>query len=179
MLNRRQVLVSTLPGTLGGVAWFGTRPALAAGYPSRPIRLVVPFPPGGTTDIVARAIAGELALSLKQAVVVDNKAGAGGNVGTAEVARAEGDGHTLLMCTVGTHAINAAIYPKLPFDPVKDFAPVSLVAAVPNVLVVPAASPFANVPSLVRALKANPGGIPMRPAATVRQSTSRPSCSRR
>ena len=104
-------------------------------WPTKPVRIVVPFAAGGTTDIMARAMAPELQRALGAPVVVDNKPGAGGNSGAAEVAHAAPDGYTLLMGTVGTHAINAALYPKLPFDPVKDFVAITLVAGVPNVLV--------------------------------------------
>ncbi len=134
-----------------------------AAWPARPIRIVVPFPAGGTTDILARAMAPELQKALGQPVVVDNKPGAGGNTGTAEVAKSPADGYTLLMGTVGTHAINASLYPKLPYDPVKDFVPVALVAGVPNVLVMNPASMqrygVASVPDLVRAAKAHPGKL--------------------
>ncbi len=109
----------------------------AQAYPNKPIRLVVPFPAGGTTDIVARDIAGQLGKALGQTVVVDNKPGAGGNIGADAVAKSAADGYTLLMGTVGTHAINVSLYAKMPYDAVKDFAPVSLCAAVPNVMVVP------------------------------------------
>ena len=155
-LNRRQV--TALAGSLA-------LPAVAqTSWPSRPIRLVVPFTPGGTTDLLARAMAPELQQRLGQAVVVDNKPGAGGNIGSAEVAKAT-DGHTLLMGTVGTHAINAALYPKLPYDPVRDFAPITLVAAVPNVLVFNPANAarygIRTVPDLIRYARANPGKLNM------------------
>ena len=145
-------------------------PALAcaqagAVWPSKPIRLVVPFAAGGTTDILARALAPELQKALGQPVVVDNKPGAGGNSGAAEVAKSTPDGHTLLMGTVGTHAINAALYPKMPFDPVKDFAPVTLMAGVPNVLVLnPALAQkygINSVADFIRVAKANPGKFNM------------------
>jgi tripartite-type tricarboxylate transporter receptor subunit TctC len=146
----------------------GLWPALAFGqaWPAKPVRIVVPFAAGGTTDILARALAPELQRGFGgPAVVVDNKPGAGGNTGATEVAKAAPDGHTLLMGTVGTHAINAALYPKMPFDPVKDFVPIVLVAGVPNVLVMnPAAAQRLNVETvadLVKALKANPGRLNM------------------
>ena len=104
-------------------------------WPGKTVRIVVPFAAGGTTDILARALAPELQKALGQAVVVDNKPGAGGNSGAADVAKAAPDGHTLLMGTVGTHAINPALYAKMPYDHIKDFVPVTLVAGVPNVLV--------------------------------------------
>ena len=155
-LNRRQF--SAVAGSLALPA------AAQAGWPAKPIRLVVPFTPGGTTDLLARAMAPELQQRLGQAVVVDNRAGAGGNIGSAEVAKAV-DGHTLLMGTVGTHAINAALYPRLPYDPVKDFSPVTLVAAVPNVLVLNPANAarygIRSVADLIRVARANPGKLNM------------------
>lgn len=135
------------------------------GWPSKPVRLVVPFAPAGTTDILARALAPELSRVFGQSFVVDNKAGAGGNLGAAEVAKAAPDGHTLLMGTVGTHAINASLYARMPFDHVKDFAPIALVAGVPNVLVMnPAkaeAAKINSVPDLIRYAKAHPGKLNM------------------
>jgi tripartite-type tricarboxylate transporter receptor subunit TctC len=134
-------------------------------WPAKPVRIVVPFAAGGTTDILARALAPELTRSLGQTFIVDNKPGAGGNVGAAEVAKAAPDGYTLLMGTVGTHGINQSLYPKLPYDPVKDFAPITLVAGVPNVLVLnPAhadAYKIANVGDLIRYARANPGKLNM------------------
>jgi tripartite-type tricarboxylate transporter receptor subunit TctC len=106
-----------------------------AQFPNKPIKIVVPFTAGGTTDILARAVGGELQKALGQPVVIENRAGAGGNIGADVVAKSPADGYTLLMGTVGTHAINVTLYPKMPYDAVKDFAPVSLVAGVPNVLV--------------------------------------------
>ncbi|HKP67103.1 MAG TPA: tripartite tricarboxylate transporter substrate-binding protein, partial [Casimicrobiaceae bacterium] len=112
-------------------------PAAAQGtYPTKPVRLVVPFPPGGTTDILARAVAQKLSETWGQQVIVDNRPGAGGNIGSELVAKSAPDGYTLLMGTVGTHAINPSLYAKMPYDHVKDFTPVILVAGVPNVLVV-------------------------------------------
>jgi tripartite-type tricarboxylate transporter receptor subunit TctC len=147
---------------LAVLAAIGAAPlARAQTWPARPVRIVVPFPAGGTTDIIARAIAPELQRAFGQTFVVDNKPGAGGNTGAAEVAKAPNDGHTLLMGTVGTHAINAALYPKMPFDPVKDFAPITLCAGVPNVLVLNPAFALKHqidsVPALIKAAKANPG----------------------
>jgi len=134
-------------------------------WPTRPVRIVVPFPAAGTTDILARALAPELQRVFGQPFVVDNKPGAGGNTGSAEVARAPADGHTLLMGTVGTHAINASLYAKMPYDHLKDFAPVTLVASVPNVLVVNPGSAqkygIASVADLVRVARANPGKLNM------------------
>jgi len=112
----------------GGSAW------AQGAWPTKPVRIVVPFAPGGTTDILARAVAPELSKAFGQQFIVDNRAGAGGNVGAEIVSHSAPDGYTLLMGTVGTHGINRALYPKLPYDPIKDFAPVTLVAAVPNVM---------------------------------------------
>jgi tripartite-type tricarboxylate transporter receptor subunit TctC len=128
-------------------------------YPAKPVRLVVPFPAGGTTDILARAVAQKLSETWGQQVIVDNRPGAAGNIGTELVARSAPDGYTLLMGTVGTHAINASLYEKLPFDPVKDFTPVVLVAGVPNVLVVNQSVPAQSVAELIAYAKANPGKL--------------------
>jgi len=137
--------------------------ARAQSWPAKPVRIVVPFAAAGTTDIIARALAPELQRAFGHPFVVDNKPGAGGNTGAAEVAKSAPDGYTLLMGTVGTHAINPALYPKMPYDHVKDFAPITLCAGVPNVLVVNPASAerykIASVPDLVRAAKANPGKL--------------------
>ena len=128
-------------------------------YPAKPIRLVVPFPAGGTTDILARAVGQKLTEAWGQPVVVDNRPGAGGNIGAELVAKAASDGYTLLMGTVGTHAINASLYAKMPYDHIKDFAPVILVAGVPNVLVVNPAVPVNSVQELIAYAKANPGRL--------------------
>ena len=131
----------------------------AQAYPAKPIRIVVPFPPGGATDILARAVAQKLTDAWGQAVVVDNRPGAGGNIGSEIVAKAAPDGYTLEMGTVGTHAINASLYAKMPYDHVKDFAPVILVAGVPNVLVVNPSLPVSSVQELIAYAKANPGKL--------------------
>lgn len=133
--------------------------ASAQGYPTRTIRLVVPFPAGGTTDILAREVAQKLTEVLGQAVVVDNRPGAAGNIGSDLVAKSAPDGYTLLMGTVGTHAINPSLYSKMPYDHVKDFAPVVLVAGVPNVLVVNPALPVNSVSDLIKLAKDKPGQI--------------------
>ena len=134
-------------------------------WPTKPVRIVVPFAPGGTTDILARATAAELSKAFGQPFVVDNRAGAGGNIGTEVVAKAAPDGYTLLMGTVGTHGINKALYDKLAFDPVKDFAPVTLVAGVPNVMVMNAdkarALGITNVQQFIAYAKAHPGKLNM------------------
>lgn len=158
-LDRRHFLAAA---SLPLAAW--ALPAAAqAGWPNKPVRIVVPFAAGGTTDILARAIAPELQKAFGQPFVVDNKPGAGGNTGAAEVAKAAADGYTLLMGTVGTHAINPSLYPKMPYDAVKDFAPVTLVAGVPNVVVINPASAqkygINTLPDLFRAARANPGKL--------------------
>ncbi|MFT3818633.1 MAG: tripartite tricarboxylate transporter substrate binding protein [Rubrivivax sp.] len=134
-------------------------------WPAKAVRIVVPFAAGGTTDILARALAPELQRAFGQPFIIDNKPGAGGNNGAAEVAKAPGDGYTLLMGTVGTHAINPSLYPKMPYDHVKDFVPITLLAGVPNVLVINPASAqrlgVTDVASFIKALKANPGKINM------------------
>lgn len=131
--------------------------ALAQAYPSKPIRLVVTFPSGGAPDILARLFADKAQLG--QAIVVDNKPGAGGNLGAADVAKAAPDGHTLVLGTVGTHAINGALYSKMPYDMVKDFTPVAHIASAPNLLVVTNSLPVKNVAELVSYMKANPNKL--------------------
>ena len=134
------------------------RPAHSqAGFPDRPVTLVVPFAAGGSTDLIARLIAAKMSDGLGQQVVVDNRGGAGGNLGSAQVAKADPDGYTILMGTVATHAINAALYRSLPYDPVTSFAPISLLVLVPNVLVVNPSLPVANLAELIALLKAKPG----------------------
>jgi len=139
--------------------------AQGAAWPSKPVRIVVPFAPGGTTDILARALAPELGKAFGQTFVIDNKAGAGGNLGADLVAKAAPDGYTLLMGTVGTQSINPALFPKMPYDAVKDFAPITLVAGVPNVLVMnpakAAAAKITDVRSLIAHARANPGRLNM------------------
>jgi tripartite-type tricarboxylate transporter receptor subunit TctC len=134
-------------------------------WPTKPVKIVVPFAPGGTTDILARAIAPELSKAFGQTFFIENRGGAGGNVGTDIVAKAPADGYTLLMGTVGTHGINKSLYRKLPYDPQKDFAPITLVAGVPNVMVmnVDRAKTLGinNVPDFIKYAKAHPGQLNM------------------
>ncbi len=134
-------------------------------WPAKPVRIVVPFAAGGTTDILARALAPELSRVFGQPFIIENKPGAGGNVGADNVAKSAPDGYSLLMGTVGTHAINPALYPKMPYDHVKDFVPITLVAGVPNVLVMNPAKAEAygikSVPDLIRYARANPGKLNM------------------
>jgi tripartite-type tricarboxylate transporter receptor subunit TctC len=133
-----------------------TTPALAQDYPTRPITYVVPFTPGGTTDLIGRVIGEKLSQSLHQPVVVDNKPGAAGAIGAAFVAKAKPDGYTLLGGTISTHAINASLYKDLPYDPIKDFEPITLVGFIPNALYVDPNLPIKNVQELVAYLKAHP-----------------------
>jgi tripartite-type tricarboxylate transporter receptor subunit TctC len=128
-------------------------------YPNKPIRIIVPFTPGGSPDILARAVGQKITESTGVAVVVENVAGAGGTIGADRVAKAAPDGYTLLMGHVGTLAVAPSVYPQLPYDPVKSFAAVALVAKVPNILAVNASMPVKNVAELVTYLKANPGKV--------------------
>ena len=135
-----------------------TQAALAqTHYPSKPIRLIVPFTPGGSTDILARSIGQELTKAWGQSVIVDNVPGAGGSIGADKAAKAPADGYTLLMGHIGTLAVNPSLYPKLPYNPLKDFAPVAWVARVPNILVVNPAVPVKSVQDLVAYAKSKPG----------------------
>ncbi|HSV54753.1 MAG TPA: tripartite tricarboxylate transporter substrate binding protein [Burkholderiaceae bacterium] len=136
-----------------------------AAWPTKPVKIVVPFAPGGTTDILARAMAPELSKAFGQQFIVENRAGAGGNLGADVVAKSPADGYTLLMGTVGTHGINRALYEKMPYDPIKDFAPITLVAGVPNVMVMNAEKAKSmginSVMDFVRVAKASPGKLNM------------------
>ena len=131
----------------------------AQSYPNKPIRIVCPFPPGGAVDIASRAVAHELTQILGQPVTVDNRPGAGGNIGADMVAKSAPDGYTLLMTTSGILAINPALYSKIPFDSLKDFAPVSMVVSLNNVLVVNPAFPAKSVKDVIALAKAQPGKL--------------------
>ena len=130
-----------------------------AQYPAQPIRMIVPFPAGGPTDIVARPLAQMLGDTLKTIVIVDNRGGAGGSVGADAVAKAAPDGYTMLMATVGTNAINPALYKKLPYDALRDFTPIALVAAAPLAIVVHPSQPATDLASLVARAKQMPGKL--------------------
>ena len=133
--------------------------AQAETYPSKSIRVVVPYPPGGTPDILIRELAPKLTAALGQQIIVDNRPGAGGNIGSEVVAKAAPDGYTLVMGTTATHSINQALYKKLAYDPRKDFVAVALIATMPNVLVVNNDFPVKNVKELIALAKAKPGTI--------------------
>ncbi|MBS7808556.1 tripartite tricarboxylate transporter substrate binding protein BugE [Variovorax sp. PCZ-1] len=126
---------------------------------AKPLRLVVPFPPGGATDITARALQEPLGKALGLSVIVENKAGAGGSVGMSEVAKATPDGMTLGVATLSTHGVNPAVYKKLPYDPIKDFAPVTELVKAPGVLVVNSKLPVNSLDEFIKYLKANPGKV--------------------
>jgi tripartite-type tricarboxylate transporter receptor subunit TctC len=130
--------------------------ANAQAWPSKPIKWIVPFAPGGTTDILARTISEKLSQALGQPVIVENKPGAGGGVGAEFTAKAPPDGYTIMGGTISTHAINASLYKNLPYDPVKDFAPITLIVRLPNLLVVHPDVPAKNVAELIALMKANP-----------------------
>ena len=160
--NRRLALV-----LCAGVAsiFIATQVNAQTAWPAKPVKIVVPFAPGGTTDLLARAMATELSKAFPHPFIVDNKAGAGGNLGADIVAKSAADGYTLLMGTVGTHGINKSLYSKMPFDPQKDFAPVTLVAGVPNVMIMNTETAknygINNVLDFIKYAKANPGKLNM------------------
>jgi tripartite-type tricarboxylate transporter receptor subunit TctC len=153
MTTRRALLVTSTGLLLPGVA-------RGQGWPDRPLRLVVPFPPGGPTDLVARPLAQRLGEALGQSVIVDNRGGAGGNLGAELVAKAPPDGHTLLLSNVGILAVNRALYRRLSFDPERDFAPIALIAGAPVALVVHADVPARTVTEFVAWTRAQPGPVP-------------------
>jgi tripartite-type tricarboxylate transporter receptor subunit TctC len=157
-MNRRDFL-RMVGACLAVAAW--PRLARAQGWPARPIRLIVPFPPGGGTDVVSRMIAERLQTSLGTPIVVDNRPGAGGNLGLDAVAKAAPDGYVIGMGQTSNLAINPSLYAKLPFDPLKDFVPVALVASQPMVLVVVNDAPWKTLAELVAAGKAKPASLTM------------------
>lgn len=134
----------------------GVAPALAEGYPNRPVRVIVGFPPGGPTDVIARIVAQHLSDALGQQFIVENLPGAGGNIASGEVARATPDGYTIMAISTG-FMVNPSLYAKVPYDPIKDFAAVTLVAASPNVVVVNPQVPAKTLPELVQLIRDNPG----------------------
>jgi tripartite-type tricarboxylate transporter receptor subunit TctC len=148
----KRILLTLLAATLSTVA-------LAQAWPTKPVRFVVPYPPGGTSDILARTIGEKLGTALGQPVVVENKPGANGNVGADYVAKAAPDGYTFLLADIGAIAISPSVYPSLPFDPVKNFAPVTMVAYSPHILVVHPSVPAKSVAELVALAKSKPGKL--------------------
>src|SRR3989475_3979496 len=134
-------------------------PAHSQAYPSRTVRIVIPFPPGGTSDILARTLAQKLTDEWGQQVIAENRPGAAGNVASEHVAKSKPDGYTLLINTVGTHAINPAIYPNLPFDPVKDFTLITNLVNLPSLLIVHPSVPAASAQELIALAKKRPGGL--------------------
>ena len=155
--------ITTLILVLGALA---SQPAFAQAYPAKPIRLIVPFPPGGSTDIVARIVAQKLGDRLGQQVIVENRGGAGGTIGTEAVAKAASDGYTLVLGTTSTHVVAPTVYSKIGYDPVKDFAPVSLVAVTPYLLVVNPGVNVKSLPEFVGYVKARPGKLNYASAGT-------------
>ena len=150
---------AVLPALAGMLVLMGAASAAAAAYPDKPITLIVPWAPGGTTDIIARAIAEQMTKSLGQSVIVENRSGAAGNIGSSIVAKARPDGYTLLVGSMSTHAMNPALIPNMPFRGVEDFTPIALVANVVNTMVINAAVPASNVRELIAYAKANPGKL--------------------
>jgi tripartite-type tricarboxylate transporter receptor subunit TctC len=130
--------------------------ALANGYPDKTVRIIVPYAPGGTTDVIARIVGAQLGTILKQPFIIENRPGAGGSVGSAYAAKQPADGYTLVMLVESSHAVNPQVYEKSPYDPIKDFAPISNLADVPNVLVTNPSVPARDLASLIKELKANP-----------------------
>ena len=153
-MQKRHLLQS-----LAAVTATSLLPGLVFSQTSKPLRLIVPFPPGGATDITARVMTEPLSRILGQPVMVENRAGAGGSIGMSEVAKAAPDGLTLGVATLSTHGVNPSVYKKLPYDPIKDFVPVTELVKAPGVLVVNAAMPVTNYAELVKYLKANPGKV--------------------
>src|SRR5438270_1092682 len=144
---------------LAGLSALATAPAFAQAYPSRPISLLVPWAPGGSTDILARIVALHLHQSMGQPVIIENRTGGAGNIGTSAVARAVPDGYTLLFNTMSVHTMNHALFANMPFDGVKDFSPVTLLAYVTNTMVVHPSVPVNTVAEFIAYAKANPGKI--------------------
>ena len=153
------MIVSRRSFTGLAAAAFGLGAAKPDGYPSRTVRIVVPFPPGGTTDFVARLVAAQLADRAGRNFIIENKPGASGAIGSEAVAHAAPDGYTLVFATINTHGINSAVFKSLPYDPIRDFAPVSQVVTTPNVLVVNPSFAAHNLADVIRLAKEKPGQI--------------------
>ena len=152
LLSRRHVAALTL-SLLAGASW--AQPALPPG----PITMIVGWPAGGPSDNVARLIATHMAEALGQSIVIDNKGGAGGNIGTDAAARARADGSTIMLATVASHGLNSALYSKLNHDPIKDFAPIGMITTSPSVMLVPTESPYRSVRDVINAARAQPGKL--------------------
>ena len=155
MINQRRALIHGI----GAVLVLAATPSIAqttSNWPNKPIRYIVPFAPGGTTDILARTIGEKLGAALGQPIVVENKPGQGGSIGAAELARAAPDGYTIGGGTISSHAINATLYDKLSYDPVTSFAPITMYATQPNVLLIHPSVPAKNLTEFIALLKANP-----------------------
>jgi tripartite-type tricarboxylate transporter receptor subunit TctC len=162
LVNRSRVRLLGAAAAMALGATITMTPALAAdatNWPTQPVKLIVPFAPGGTSDVLAREIAARLQVALKQTVVVDNKAGAGGVLGADSVAKAAPDGYTVLLGTIATHAINPALMPKMPYKADRDFAPVILLGKISNVLLIGPGAQARTVKDIVAAAKAKPGDI--------------------
>jgi tripartite-type tricarboxylate transporter receptor subunit TctC len=155
-IRRRTALIASA----AAVVAFMAGPAPAQGqWPNKPVRIVVPFAAGGTSDVLARLLGEKLQVALKQTVLIENKAGAGGVIGADSVAKSPADGYTLLLGTISSHAINPALQPKMPYNAATDFAHVILLGSISNVLLVGASQPYKNVAELIAAAKKDPGGI--------------------
>ncbi len=157
--SRRDVLALGVGYALAGLGGAALAQESASAYPSRPIKFVVPFAAGGGTDIVGRRVGQAIEQILGKPIIIDNRPGAGGGIGTALVAKAEPDGYTFVLGTTATHAMNEYLYGKLPYDPGKDFVPTTLLINITNVLLVPADSPFKTFADLIRIAKAQPGKL--------------------
>ncbi|MFM9882487.1 MAG: Bug family tripartite tricarboxylate transporter substrate binding protein [Burkholderiales bacterium] len=159
-------LMKPMHFALGAALAIASYAALAQTYPTKPVRLLVPFPPGGSTDIVARIVAQQVSERLGQQMVIENRGGAGGTIGTALVAKAPADGYTLVLGTTSTHVVAPAVYPKLDYDPIKDFAPVSLLAVTPYLLVVHPNVKASTLKEFIDVARAQPGKLNYASAGT-------------
>lgn len=159
MNKHKRIFLGLCASAVALAATLSAPAALAQAYPQKPIRLIVPWPAGGATDSVGRAVAEALRVQLGQSVIVDNIAGAGGNIGTQQFIRQPHDGYTLLLATSSTNSANPYLYKRTGFDPVKDFTPVASLAVIPSVMVVAAASPYKTPADVVSAARAKPGAL--------------------